>query len=574
MIERHQARAFWRAAPFRTIGALTIAIGLGAAGCADGTIGGQGSTTTPSGVGGTTPPGTGGLGGSILPPIGDVPFNPEPTGLRRLTVPQYQNSVRDLFGDTMTVATTFEQDTPLSGFASIGAARVGLSSALTEQFEVASLEVAKKVLTGANRATLVGCMPTAATDDACTRAFVQKVGRRVWRRPLTDEETTRYFGVAKNAQTVLNNFFGGLEYGLAGLLQSPYFLYRQEIGTVDPKNANRVVFSEHELATRLSFFLWNSTPDDQLLDAADARTLAGGGLVTHAQRLLTSPKISAGMQSFFAEFYRLKELDDLPQSPAIFPLMSATMGASMRAETLRFLNEIAFVKDGDYRDIFDSRSTFVNAELAKVYGITGVTGTAMTAATLPDAGVRAGLIGQGSFLAIHSAPNRSSPTKRGKFIREMILCGEVPAAPPDIEPFPEGLTGTAKDKLTAHRDMAACRSCHAAMDPIGLGLENFDGLGVMRTMDGGKMIDPSGDVDGTPFAGPRELATVLKNHPDSLSCVAKNVYRYALAHVEGAGEAGSINALVKAFQDDGFRFRALLEGVVKSPAFYVAAKAP
>jgi hypothetical protein len=543
---------------------------------------GSGSATggPPAGAAGavatTGAGGQGNLGGGLPPVPPELVFKPEPASLRRLTVAQYENSVRDVFGDGVTVTTDLEPDTDLSGFTSIGASTVGLSPRATEQFETASLEVAKKGLADpVRRMTLGGCAPAgmSTTDDACTRAFIQKIGRRAWRRPLTEEETGRFVAVAKNAQTVLGNFVGGLEYGVAGLLQSPNFLYRVELGAADAKDVARVVYDDYELATRLSYFLWNTTPDDTLLAAADARQLGGpGGLAAQAQRLLASPRASAGMQTFFTELYHLGKLDSMPQLPARFPLVTATLGASMRMETLRFLDDLAFVRDADFREIFDGRATFVNGELAKLYGLSGITGTAFVPTMLPEAGMRAGLLGQASLLSVSSTPTRASATRRGKFIREMVLCQGIPAAPPGIDPLPENGGGTAKQKLTAHRSVASCAACHVRMDPIGLALENFDAIGAFRTMDAGQTIDASGDLDGMAFATPRQLATLLRDHPNSASCLARNVFRYALGHLEGGGEEGAIAQVTKGYTDGGYRFRALLTGVVASPSFVYAAK--
>jgi Protein of unknown function (DUF1592)/Protein of unknown function (DUF1588)/Protein of unknown function (DUF1595)/Protein of unknown function (DUF1587)/Protein of unknown function (DUF1585) len=543
--------------------AITTVLGLTLTGCT-GVIGG---TDGHRGAGSGSGTGTGGV---VPPPPG---FIPEAAGLRRLTIPQYENAVRDVLGTGVTITTVFEDDTMLSGFASIGAARVSLSAKIVEQFETAALEIAKQVLSNATgRAALVGCTPAATTDDACTRKFVETIGRRAWRRPLIEEEIGQLAGIAKNAQMVLNDFFGGLEYALAGILQSPHFLYRVEIGTPDPSDASRALFDDHELATRMSFFLWNTTPDDQLLDAADGRQLTQGGLSTQAGRLLASDRVASAMQTFFSEFYRLGELDALPQIATMYPQLTATLGASMRGETLHFLDDVAFRRQSDFREIFDSRATFVNAELARLYGVPAPAGSDFSAVILPDAGLRAGILGQGSFLAASSQPNRASPTRRGKFIREMLLCQSIPEPPPDVAPFPDAVPGTAREKLTSHRSSPSCAACHQVMDPVGLALENFDGIGAFRATDEGRPIDATGDLDGVPFAGPRDLATALRNHPDSPGCVARNVYRYAVAHVEGAGEQVAVTALAKAFQENGFRFRSLLEGMIKSPGFVYAAK--
>lgn len=544
------------------------ATGTGTTGSGGATTGG-GSTGSGGGTAGTGS-GTGGSGGSTPPP-GE--FVPQAAGLRRLTIPQYRNTVRDLLGADVTVATEFEPDTLLSGFASIGAARVGLSAKLTEQFETSAYAIAKQVLTNtATRGALVGCTPAATTDDSCSRLFVQKIGRRAFRRPLADDETTQFVTIARTAQTALGDFYNGLQYALAGILQSPHFLYREELGVPDTAQPSRVKFDDFELATRLSYFLWNTTPDDQLLDAAAAKQLTTGALATHATRMLASERTSAAMQTFFTELYRLSELDDLALLPSLFPLMTPTIGPAMRGETLRFLTDVALTRNGDYREVFDARGTYVNKELAGLYGITAPSATDFGAVTLPDTGMRAGLLGQASFLAVSSQPNRSSPTRRGKFIREMILCQTIPTPPPDVTPFPDAAPGTARDKLTSHRQNPACASCHQMMDPIGLGLEHFDGIGAFRANDKGLAIDATGELDGVRFDGPRALGAALKNHPDVPTCLARNLYRYAMAHVENSGEEAAIALLAQAFRDNGFRFRTLVEAVVKSPAFVTAAK--
>jgi hypothetical protein len=450
---------------------------------------------------------------------------------------------------------------------------VGFSAKLTEQFETSSYAIAKQVLTNtATRTALVGCSPAAATDDACTRQFVQKIGRRAFRRPLIEDEIVQFANIARTAQTQLADFFGGLQYALAGILQSPHFLYRQELGAPDAAKPGRVRFDDFELATRLSFFLWNSTPDDLLLDAATAKQLTAGALATHATRMLASERTSTAMQTFFTELYRLGELDDLPLLPSLFPLMTPTIGPAMRTETLRVLNDVAFTRNGDFREVFDARGTYVNKELAGLYGVAAPAGTDFAPITLPDTGMRAGLLGQASFLAVSSQPNRSSPTRRGKFIREMVLCQTIPTPPPDVTPFPDAAPGTAREKLTAHRQNPACAGCHQVMDPIGLGLENFDGLGAFRATDKGLAIDATGELDGVQFAGPRDLARALKNHPDVPTCLARNLYRYAMAHIENSGEEAAIMLLAQAFRDNGYRFRSLVEAVVHSPAFVTAAQ--
>jgi hypothetical protein len=555
----------------------------------DGQTGAAGTSQPPPATTGAAGGGGGTPGVPNVPPqndpngvLGTMPpkvatFTPAPSTLRRLTTVQYRNSIRDLLPGT-TVKVDLEADTALEGLASIGAARVALSPTATEQFETVALDVAHQALSNtATRGALVGCTPAGTTDDACAKTFITKFGRRAWRRDLTDDEIARWATLATSASGMVKDFWGGLEYALAGLLQSPNFIYRQELGSPDPAEPTRRVFGGYELASRLSYLILNTTPDDTLLDAAKSGALATPtGLGAQAQRLLSQTGAHEAMGSFFAELYQLDQLDNLPQLPGAFPLMTSTLGASMRAETLKVLDDIALNGDNDYRSFFDTTTTYVNAELAKVYGLSGVTGTALVKTTLPINGPRAGFLGQASFLAMSSHADSGSPTRRGKFVREVLLCRAVPAAPPDVDTtFPVDAPGAAKrttrQKLEQHRTAGmSCAVCHSVMDPVGLGLENFDGLGSYRTMEAGQAIDASGNLDGAMFTDARGLSAALKNHKDLGSCLARGVLRYAMGHVETAGEQSVVDAVAAQFATDGYKFKSLLYSVVASASFRYA----
>jgi hypothetical protein len=537
-----------------------------------------------AGAGGGT--GVVGTAGSAQPPPSTLPapaqFKPAPAGLRRLTVAQYRNSIGDLLGPGVTVPADLEPDTSLSGFASIGASLVSLSPHLVEQLETAALNVAHQALadTAPGRATLVGCTPAGVTDDACTTMFLTKLGRRAWRRPLTPDEITTYVMLANGIQTSSKSFYGGLEYGLAGLLESPHFLYREELGAPAAGMPGVLAFDDHELATRLSFFLWNTTPDDALLDAADARQLSqGAGFATQVARLLASPRAATGTRTFFSEYYRLADLDALPQLPSIFPQKTDTLGPAMREETLRFLADVATAANGDMRSIFDSPTTFVNAELARLYGLpAGVApagSTDFVKTTLPDAGLRVGYLGQGSFLALNAHSDVTSPTYRGKFIREMLMCQTVPPPPMNVPPLPQNVVGAApqtmRQKLAVHRAVEPCKTCHTLMDPIGLAYENFDAIGATRTMDAGQVIDPSGDLDGMAFKNPRELATLLHGNARVMDCLARNLYRYVTGHVESTDEEAAVLQLAQGFKTGKFQYASLVSSMVNSAGFTLAA---
>jgi len=500
---------------------------------------------------------------------------PAPATLRRLTLDQYANTVRDLLGANLTLPTDLEPDTSLNGFASIGAARTAFSPRAIEQLETAALSLSQQALADPTmRAALVSCMPSAAVDDACARRVVTSFGRRAWRRPLTTDEVNRYTAVATQASTTLMDFWNGLRFAVAGILQSPHFLYREELGTPDPAAPMRRVFNGFETATRLSYFAWGTTPDDQLLTAAEAGTLASdAGLREQAERLLASPRARAATEIFFNELLHLADLDDLAKLASVYPQASTTLGASMRGETLRMLDDLAWNAAADFRDVLETRTTFLNAELAKLYGVPAPAGTGFVKATLPSDGMRLGLLGQGSFLALNAHADSTSPTRRGKFIREVLLCHAVPPPPPDVDttlPPNTGGTGlTMRQRLEKHRALPACAACHQIMDPIGLGLENFDGVGAFRTSEVGQTIDVSGILDGVAFRDPRELAAALKNHADFTSCFTRSVFRFATGHVETTGEEPTVLAISKNVAADGYRFRSLLLALVMSPSFRV-----
>ncbi len=531
-----------------------------------------------------------GSGVPVMPPGGDpngllgtkpptaAVFTPAPSTLRRLTTTQYRNTIADLLGSGVTINTELDPDTALDGFASIGAARVSLAATATEQFDTAAFDLAHQALSNtATRGALVGCAPAGTTDDTCARSFLTAFGRRAWRRDLTADEVTRYATIATTAAGMLKDFWGGLEYGLAGLLDSPHFLYREELGATDPTAPTRRVFSGYELASRLSFLVTNSTPDDTLLDAGKSGKLAtAAGLGAEAQRLLASPRAHDAMANFFTELYALGNLDSLPQSQMFFPAVSATLGASMRTETLKVLDDIAFGAGTDYRTLFDTTTTYVNTELASLYGLPAVAGTDFVKVALPADGPRAGFLGQGSFLAMYSHADSGSPTRRGKFIREVILCHAVPSAPPDVNTtFPVDAPGatqrTTRQKLEQHRMAgSSCAACHQVMDPVGLGLENFDGVGAYRSMEAGQAIDASGDLDGVAYTDARGLGAALKNHPDLGSCLTRGVLRYTIAHIETPGEQPVVDALAQQFATNGYKFSSLVLGVVASASFRYA----
>ena len=501
-------------------------------------------------------------------------FAPAPAALRRLTVEQYRNSLADILGNGLTLPSELEPDTAQNGFYAIGASRATISPAAAEKFERAAYDVAAQALAPARRATFVGCTPKAASDSACARQFLEKVGKRAFRRPLTAAESTRYVALADNAAKALNDFHAGLEFALAGLLQSPNFLFRIELGEPDPSDASRLRYADYELASRLSYTLWNTTPDATLLDAAERGELVTPkGLSREIDRLLADARTERALDSFHAERLGLAELAQLSKADSLYNGLNDELRAALRDDVLRTLAELG--RGGqDFSAAFDTRIAFVNKPLAAIYGVAS-SATDLVKVELPDSAERAGLLGKPAFLALNAHSDETSPTLRGKYIRERVLCESIGAPPPNVVPVlaePDPNAPTMRDRLKTHAKDATCNACHSKMDPLGLALEHFDAIGRYRQDDHGHALDTTGDLDGRAFDGALELAELLRDDPRTAGCVARQLYRYATAHVETDGEASQIDRLIAGFEASGHDFRALLSQVVQSDGFRYAAK--
>ncbi|MBU6160782.1 MAG: DUF1592 domain-containing protein [Myxococcales bacterium] len=507
-----------------------------------------------------------------LDPDYSVAFAPPEPTIRRLSREQYASSVRDVLGESLTVPTSLEPDTSVAGYLSLGAAVSAISARGVEQYEAAAYNLAAQVMqSDALRGNIIRCDVDGVYDATCARASLEPLLLRLWRRPATEEELTGLLGIWEQASTVLGDFEQGAEYVLAAALQSPHFLFRVELGEPDPETPGGLRFSSWEMASRLSYLLWNTTPDDELLRAAAADELVtDAGIQAQAERLLASPLAENGIRALFSEILQLHLLDRLSKDPTVFTHMSPTLGASAREEMLQLVTELVLVTDGDYRDVLTTRSTFVNRELAALYNMRAPSRDTFGRAEWPADAPRAGLLGQVGFLALASHPVSSSATLRGRFVRERLLCEVVAAPPANVDtsiPEPSGTTPTLRDRVAEHLTDPSCAGCHEVMDPIGLALENFDGIGRFRATDNGAAIDATGDLDGVPFDGPVSLALALRDHPRFAPCLVRHVYRYTNGRLETSGERELVRELAVAFERDGFRVRALLLELVTTPGF-------
>jgi hypothetical protein len=503
------------------------------------------------------------------PDLSQVPLTPVEGTLHRLTQRQYANSVHDLLGEAIVVPDQLEPDDLSEGLAAVGASRVTISPIGVERYEKAALGISDQAMKSGALVRLAGCTP--GNSDDCLRRFVSSFGPRVLRRPLVTGEEERMVQVGHAAAVALADPLQGLRYALASMLQSPSFLFRVEVGEPDPDHPGQRRYTAWEMATRLSYTLADTTPDEELREHAASGALLGELVLRdQVERLLLAKTSRRAVRRFFSELYGLDELDRLSKDPVVFPHMSEELGAALREETLRNIDRIVFEEDGDFRTFLTGRTTEVDRRLAALYGVRAPSLEGFARVELPERTQRRGFLGQGSFLALNAHPTSTSAVLRGRFIRTVLLCGVVPPPPANVNtglPEPSEAARTLRERSAVHMQNPSCAGCHALMDPIGLGLENFDGIGRQRATEAGADIDPAGTLDGVSFSGPEGLAEAIANHPNFDRCLVRNLYRYAVGHVETAGEKPTIDALTAWYSEHGRRIRPILAAIAQSPAF-------
>lgn len=501
----------------------------------------------------------------------DLAYEPGPPVMQRLTRAQYASAMHDLFGDDVVVPTALEPDSARDGFFAVGAAQTSVSARGVEQYERAAYQIAEQVVDASRRERFVPCAPIAAADLGCARESLAPIARRAWRRPVDVVELESLAFVAANAGAVLGDFHEGLAFGIAAILQSPDFLYRPQVAIPDPASPPLAALDDLELATRLSFFFWNAIPDEGLLAEAESGALSDPArLDAQIDRLLASPRARDGLRAFTADWLQLHRLSDLVKDPTIFTGASPDLGPAARESTLATVEHHVFERDADFRDLMTTREVVVDRRLAALYQVRAPSQEGFGLAVLPESTPRRGLLGQASVLATQAHAVSTSPTLRGRFVREILLCQEVLPPPVDVdtaipEPSPDALT--LRERLASHRENEFCAGCHAQLDPIGLGLEHFDGIGRFRVRDNEVAIDASGELDGASFEDAAGLAGALRGHPALGPCFVEQMLRYATGHRLAPTERDAHYELTATFARDGFRVRALMAAIARHPVF-------
>ena len=498
-----------------------------------------------------------------------------PPQIRRLTESQYRHAIADIFGGDIKVAGRFEPDIRADGLLAVGSGKVTVTPSGFEQYDAIAQGIALQAVDEKHRDALP-CRPASpkAPDDACATQFLRESGRLLFRRPLTEQELREQVEVAHAATATLGDFYGGLSYGLAGFLAAPEFLFRVEAAEPDPQHPGLLRLDRYAKASRLSFLLWDTAPDAELLDAADRGDLdTRDGLKREVDRMIASPRLEAGTRAFFADMLGFVAFDQLAKDAVIYPKFSLKVTNDAREQTLRTIVDHLLARKGNYRDLFTTRKTFLTRNLGLVYRVPVETRNGWEAHEFPAGDPHAGLLTEIGFLALHAHPGRSSATLRGKAIRELLLCQKVPMPPANVnfsivQDTNNPKFRTARDRLTAHRTEPTCAGCHKIMDPIGLGLENFDGAGQYRPDENGAAIDASGTLDGMNFADAASLGKALHDDPATTSCLVNDAYRYASGREIASGEQDWMGYLQQRFAADGYRFPDLLRAIATSDTFY------
>jgi hypothetical protein len=500
-----------------------------------------------------------------------TPVVPGEARLRRLASWQYTNAIRDLLGSEAATVVTPPADVALNGSDAIGNATLSLSTNDASAYETSAFAAVQRGMQTSH--TWQACQPVAYNDRNCMAVTAQSFGRRAFRRPLTDLEVARWTNLGLTAAEAYGDFYQGVQFALAGMLQSPNFLYLVEVGEAVPGD-DRLHLTSYEMAARLSFFLLGTTPSDDLLDAADRGALRDPVVVAYSARtMLNDPRAKDALRQFFAERYHLGELAGLSRDDAS---LTPAVRDAMREETLRNIDDVVWDRVADARELVSTPTTFVNDNLAAFYGLPlPGHGSTFVKVTLPEE--RVGLLTQGAVLARFAHEHRSSPTLRGKFVREALLCEGIPAPPPNVntnlpEPSPNAPPVTTRQRIEGHMANEDCRGCHSAMDPIGFGLEAFDAVGKHRTTENGLPIHDDSTLDGTPFVGARGLAALLHDSPQLPGCFTRGLFRQALGHVEEEGEAPALVQIDAAFEASGFRLQDAMLAIATSDAFTLVSK--
>jgi hypothetical protein len=452
-----------------------------------------------------------------------------------------------------------------------GLVQPGVTQVQLEQYQKAAGAVAAVVVANKDSLSKLAPCATGAAPADCAKSFVQKFGALAYRAPVTDTaDIDRHVQLFNVGAPI--SYAHGVEMLLQGMLQSPRFLYKVEIGTTEKVSDVAVKLSQPELAARLSYALWDSPPNDKLNQAVAAGSLGTKeGVVAQLQWMLQDPRGQKLVNRFLASWTHIGSVDGLVKNPDLYPqFQSASFRQSMQDQAAAFFDDILHNQGGKLNALFTSTTAFYNKDLGGYYGVTG---TDTFQSLQKTDGTVAGLLTLPAVLAVQAKPNESSPIYRGRFVREALLCQQLPSPPPNIPAAPEVTPGVStRERSAQHEADPTCSGCHKMLDPVGFGFENYDTLGQYRTQDAGKPVDASGnivatrDMDG-PFNGVAELAKKLAASGEVKECVTRQWFRYAITRFEQPVDGCSMKSVLDSFDAAGQDLNSLPQAIVQTDAF-------
>lgn len=500
--------------------------------------------------------------------------------LRRLSEQEYRHSIADIFSPKINVQGRFEPEIRVGGLLAASSTTLSVTPSGFESYTKIADSISAQVVSPEHRSTFVPCTPRRANapDDKCAAEFITKYGLLAFRRPLTEAELRQRVDLASNIAKTSGDFYAGLRYSLTSVLASPSFLFRTEKAVA--KEGGGFTMDGYSRASRLSYLLWGTTPDLQLLQAAGSGELmTDEGLRKSVDRLMSSPRLETGVRGFFSDFLAPDYYGNVNKDTEIYPKWTLEIGEAAKEQALRDVIQVTLNEQGDTRDILTTRKTQLNRQLAAVYKAPYTFKSDWEPYEFAEEDGRSGLITQLSVLANFSHPGRSSPTQRGKAVLDIFLCSPTPPAPADVDfsainDANNPNLKTVRQRLNAHATGPACKSCHTHMDPIGLSLENFDSTGQFRTVDNGEPIDASATMAGKEFVGAAALGEVLRNDRRFPACVAKKLHAYGVGANSVRVPAAQYKAGLDAFIASNYRLPALIKATVTNPQFFAAPAPP
>ena len=511
----------------------------------------------------------------------------QPVFMSRLTHSQYNNTVRELLGDETRPADQFPQEDYVRGFKNQSEVQ-SIPLLLVEAYSAAAEKLARNAFRTGEWKKIVPCQPAASGAAACRNHFINRFGRRVFRRPLTPNESQRYNALFIREAKRTGKFLSGAQLVVETLLQSPNFLFRMERGPA-------AQWVNYEIASRLSYFLWDSMPDEPLfLSAAAGQLSTAAGVEQAARRMLQHPQSRQALNEFVSQWLRFDRVLNVVRDRRLFQQFNSGLAVAMTEETRRLAAHLAW-NNQSFMEIYTAGYGFLSSDLAALYGFPAPE-EEFGLVQFPRTSERAGLLGQASFLTLTSKPEETSPTERGLFIREHFLCQKVPSPPPGVSaslpPLSESKPMTSRERLQAHLNNESCATCHRLIDPIGFGLEKYDAIGRKRE----KLaltffpargeterkptkveleLDTNGRISGIPdsdFSSPAELGQVLASNAECQKCVVKQVFRYAMGRPETPGDREVIDKGFDDFKRSQFKFQQLIISLVTSRSFRETAR--